>query len=77
MKDDQILEQKAILENERGKNEALSLEINKIQEEYDTVNQTLSYNDDELEQKKKLLHEVQIKVRNLFKKKIIMAETCL
>ena len=58
----EILQLQGLIEKMNSKTEAIETERNKVQEELDTLNQTLNYNTDELEEKKNLLVEYQAKV---------------
>jgi len=58
----EILKLEALIDQERARCEAADNERQKIQEEYDTLNQTLNYTANQLAEKKKLYNELLNKV---------------
>jgi hypothetical protein len=61
-KTDEILQIESILDQERARYEVSETERQKIQEEYDTLNQTLNYTASQLAEKKKICLDLQSKV---------------
>ena len=51
-----------LLQNETTRVETLEVEKAKIQEEFDTLSQTLNYNINDLQEKKRLLNEAHVQV---------------
>jgi len=68
-KSNELTQVNILLDKAKSALETLETERNKVQEEFDTLNQTLNYNVNELEEKKTLLAEAQGKVRGFITRK--------